>query len=267
MSLEDHQPEGHGKARRLNFFGTPIDLLSLDESVAFAERAMEQGKPIRHTALNVAKLMKLGSDDDLAADVRGSDMIGIDGQGIVYGLTLFGADNVERVAGIDLFYALLARCAQTGRKPFILGAKEDQLRKAMAQAQRRWPGLEFAGARNGYFGPQDEAEIVEQIASSGADCLFVAMPTPRKERFLNSNADRLNVPFLMGVGGSVDVLAGHVSRAPMWMQKVGLEWFHRLVKEPRKMFVRYAKSNSAYAWLLLRTWISRGKPIEFPLSS
>ncbi len=246
---------------RITFFGANVDLLSLQEVLDRAEAAMAQKSLTRHTALNVAKLINMRSDAELANDVNSSDIVGIDGKGIVYGLHIFGIKSAERVAGIDLFYALLDHCAKTGRRPFILGAKQSHLEEAMKVAKDRYRGLEFAGYRNGYFKPEEDQSVVDQIAQSNADCLFVAMPTPHKERFLNAYSEILNVPFIMGVGGSVDVLAGHVSRAPLWMQKVGLEWFHRMVKEPRKMIGRYTRTNSAYALLLVRNLASGKSPI------
>lgn len=247
---------------RVAFFGVPVDLLSMQETVAIAERAMAERRQTRHTALNVAKLIKMKSDPLLAEDVAGSDIIGIDGAGIAWGLSLFGIRAVERVAGVDLFENILALCARTGRRPYILGARQDILDRAMTEATRRFPGLTFAGSRNGYFKTDDVPGIVAQIRESGADALFVAMPTPHKERFLNAHSRELGVPFIMGVGGSVDVLAGHISRAPVAMQKLGLEWFHRMAKEPRKMFWRYASTNSAYLWWLLRSLLTGRNPVE-----
>ena len=230
---------------------TPVDILDFDETVAIAEQAMASRKPVIHVALNAAKLVKMRNDDELKQDVSNADIIGIDGMAISWALKILGRPGAPRVSGVDLMMALLHQCAKNGCRPFILGAKQDVLERAIAQAQHRWPGLEFAGVRNGYYGKEDEAAIVEMIRSSGADCLFLAMPTPRKERFLAAYGDQVNVPFIMGVGGSVDVLAGHVSRAPRWMQKSGLEWLHRLLQEPRKMFWRYASTNCRFLLLLL----------------
>jgi N-acetylglucosaminyldiphosphoundecaprenol N-acetyl-beta-D-mannosaminyltransferase len=131
----------------------------------------------------------------------------------------------------------------------------------MEEARRLYPGLAFAGSRNGYFKAEDWPEVVRQIALSGADCLFVAMPSPHKERFLNAHAAELGVPFVMGVGGSVDVMAGVVTRAPLWMQEIGLEWFHRLLQEPRKMLGRYIRTNAAYAVMLVRALMTGSNPI------
>lgn len=247
---------------RVSYFGAPVDILSMEETLAIAERAMAGGPPVRHTALNVAKLVKMADDPLLNEDVCGSDIIGIDGAGIAWGLGLFGIRGVDRVAGVDLFLNLLGLCARKGLRPYVLGARQDILERALAEAQRRYPGLCFAGSRNGYFSASDIPGIVADIRASGAAALFVAMPTPHKERFLNAHAASLGVAFVMGVGGSVDVLAGHVSRAPRWMQRMGLEWFHRMVKEPRKMAWRYASTNTAYAWWLAKSLLTGRNPVR-----
>lgn len=122
---------------------------------------------------------------------------------------------------------------EEGFRPFLLGATSDVLEKA----------VDAIDARDGYFGPQQETKVVEEIIASGADCLFIAMPTPRKERFLARHRDSLGVPFIIGVGGSFDVFAGHVSRAPKIMQSMGLEWCYRVYQEPRRMLWRYARTN------------------------
>jgi N-acetylglucosaminyldiphosphoundecaprenol N-acetyl-beta-D-mannosaminyltransferase len=241
---------------RVDLLGAPVDVLTMEQTVELAHEAMVTRRPLRHVALNVAKLVKLRRDDDLARDVAESDIVGIDGMGIVHALRLQGV-RATRVAGCDLMFALLPHCAQQGLRPYLLGARQDVLDRALAEARKRWPGIVFAGARNGYFGAEEEPAIVAAIRDSGADCLFVAMPTPRKERFLARWSSELGVPFVMGVGGSVDILAGHVSRAPEAWQKTGFEWLHRLLQEPRKMLWRYVSTNSVFAALLAREWVAR----------
>ncbi|HWJ20699.1 MAG TPA: WecB/TagA/CpsF family glycosyltransferase, partial [Geobacterales bacterium] len=103
----------------------------------------------------------------------------------------------------------------------------------------------------------EEGEVVEQIIKSKADCLFIAMPTPRKERFLAAYRDHLGVPFIMGVGGSLDVIAGHVQRAPPNMQSMGLEWLYRVYQEPRRMWWRYVKTNTLFAGILIRGMLNQ----------
>ena len=131
------------------------------------------------------------------------------------------------------------------------------MERAAANARKRWPGLRFAGYCDGYFRPGDELAVVEAIKKSKADCLFVGMPTPRKERFLHKYRDVLGVPFIMGVGGGIDVLAGHVRRAPRAVQNAGLEWLYRTYQEPRRMWWRYASTNAEFAALLGREMVAR----------
>jgi N-acetylglucosaminyldiphosphoundecaprenol N-acetyl-beta-D-mannosaminyltransferase len=136
------------------------------------------------------------------------------------------------------------------------------LERAVENADLNWPGLVLAGYRDGYFGEEEEAEIVEDIKRSNPDCLFIGLPTPRKERFLHRYRETLGVPFIMGVGGSFDVLAGHVSRAPRSLQNAGLEWLYRVYQEPKRMWWRYVSTNAVYAGLLGKELLSakfRGK--------
>jgi N-acetylglucosaminyldiphosphoundecaprenol N-acetyl-beta-D-mannosaminyltransferase len=235
---------------RVTFLDLPVDIASMEETVDLALKAMHSGQRMQHVALNVAKLVRASNDPLLKHDLETADFVGIDGMGIVIGLGLAGMKGAERVAGIDLMMALLARCAKEGLRPYFLGATPEVLARAIEVARDRFPGLQFAGARDGYFSESEEQDVVSAIRQSGADCLFVGMPTPRKERFLARYRDELGIPFIMGVGGSFDVLAGQVRRAPVWMQKMGLEWLHRVLEEPRRMWKRYATTNLAYARML-----------------
>lgn len=247
---------------RTNFLGSPIDLLTFDETIALAIEAMLTRKPTQHVAINVAKLVKMRSDAELRRDVIESHIIGIDGAGIVLGARALGIKVPERVAGIDLMERLLAVCSVQGFRPYFFGSRREVLNRAINNAYRLWPGLVLAGHRDGYFSKEEEAEIVEDIKKSRPDCLFIGIPTPRKERFLHRYRDTLRVPFIMGVGGSFDVLAGHVSRAPQTMQNAGLEWLYRLYQEPKRMWWRYVSTNTVYAGLLGKEFVTqtlRGK--------
>ena len=235
---------------RLSFLGCPIDVLSMAETVELARDAMRSRQRLQHVALNVAKLVNMRSDSALAADVANSDVVGIDGMGIVWGARALGVPVRSRVAGIDLLSELLAVCEQDGFKPYFLGAKQEVLQRAAERARRRYPEIQFAGLQDGYFTQEQEPEVVRAIRASGADCLFIGMPTPRKERFLAAYRDEISTPFIMGVGGSFDVLAGAVKRAPRHMQRLGLEWLYRVAQEPRRMWWRYARTNTLFAGIL-----------------
>ncbi len=118
--------------------------------------------------------------------------------------------------------------------------------------ERKYPGLKVIGFRNGYWEPEEEARVVEQIKAARVDLLFVAISSPKKEQFLGRYQAEMKVPFAMGVGGTFDVAVGRVKRAPLWMQKSGLEWFYRFLQEPRRMFKRYFVDDMAFLWLFAK---------------
>ena len=242
---------------RVEFLGCPIDILTMDETVDLARQAMRDRTGIRHVALNVAKLVNMRFDPVLATDVRTSDLVGVDGMGIVFAARALGIGIAERVAGIDLFLNLLSVCATEGFRPYLLGGADRIVRQAAAEIAKQNPTISFAGVRDGYFTPEQEAQVVNDIRSSGADCLFIGMPTPRKERFLAAHKDLLGVPFIMGVGGSFDIVAGLTDRAPAKLQAIGLEWLYRIYQEPRRMWWRYAKTNTIFAFMVLEAMAAR----------
>ncbi|HYH21148.1 MAG TPA: WecB/TagA/CpsF family glycosyltransferase [Azospirillum sp.] len=240
------------RARRIDFLGVPLDPLDMEETVAVIDSALAQRVRLQHVVVNVSKLISMRRDADLHRDVVESDLINIDGMGIVWGARLMGLPVPARVAGIDLMDRVLALCARRGYRPYILGAKPAVLEQAVANIRRRHPDIDIAGWRDGYFKRDQEEEVVEAIRASRADCLFVAMSSPMKERFTQLYRDRMGVSFLMGVGGSIDVMAGITRRAPDWMQRAGLEWLYRVLQEPRRMWRRYLVTNSLYLGLLTR---------------
>jgi N-acetylglucosaminyldiphosphoundecaprenol N-acetyl-beta-D-mannosaminyltransferase len=238
--------------RRTEFLGTPLHLVTMAETLDLADEAMTLRKPMHHTVVNVAKLVSMQKNAELYEDVASADLINIDGAGVVWGARLFGIEVPERVAGVDIMENLFRLCAERGFRPYLLGAEKPVLKAVVERLRREYPALEIAGWRDGYFKPEQEAEVVDGINGSGADCLFVAMPTPRKERFLKKHRQRLLPNFVMGVGGSFDVYGGKVSRAPRLLQVAGLEWLYRIAQEPGRLWRRYYETNTAYAVLLWR---------------
>ncbi|MDP1731214.1 MAG: WecB/TagA/CpsF family glycosyltransferase [Devosia sp.] len=244
-------------ARRTEFLGAPMHLLTMAETLAIATEAMAQKRPLHHTVVNVAKLVNMRSNAELRQDVSGADLINIDGAGVVWGAHLLGIRAPERVAGVDIMENLFRICAERGFRPFLLGAEAHVLDAVRRRLGRDYPGLVVAGAQDGYFRPEGEEGVVATINASGADCLFVAMPTPRKERFLHRYRSQLTPSFVMGVGGSFDVYGGKVSRAPRLVRAMGLEWLYRVLQEPRRLWRRYYDTNLAYARLLWSAYWSR----------
>ena len=234
------------------FFGAPIDPVSMDQAVALVGRAVRDRTLFQHACLHSAVVARLQRDPELLEAFWGCDLVTADGQGVVWVARLFGHPVPERVSGIDLMESLLRLASDWRLRIFLLGARESVLRRAAEVIQARHPGAVIAGTQQGYFAAHDEERIVHEIVATDADLLFVALPTPAKELFLARHRNRLGVPFAMGVGGSLDVVAGVRRRAPRWMQAVGLEWLVRLVQEPVRLAPVLLAGNSAFVGLVCR---------------
>jgi N-acetylglucosaminyldiphosphoundecaprenol N-acetyl-beta-D-mannosaminyltransferase len=243
--------------RRREFLGAPMHALSMAETIGLAEESMRTRQPMLHTVVNVAKLVTMTNNAELREDVATADVINVDGTGVLWGARLLGVAIDERVAGVDVMTEMFALCASKGYRPFLLGAEQHVLDAMVAELARRYPSLVVAGTQHGYFATEQEPQVIATINASGADCLFVALPTPRKERFLKRYRNELLPSFVMGVGGSFDVFAGKVARAPALVQRLGLEWLFRVVQEPRRLWRRYYETNTAYAVLLWRAYRTR----------
>jgi N-acetylglucosaminyldiphosphoundecaprenol N-acetyl-beta-D-mannosaminyltransferase len=242
--------------QRIEFLGLPMDSATMSETVAYIAGRIEKKEFLQHVVVNVAKLINMQKDKELAESVNACDVINIDGMGVVLGARFMGHNIPERVAGVDLFHNLLDMSVEKGFPVFLLGAEEDVVTKTATKVKELHKGIQVAGYHHGYFfnGKEgdDEEAVVKQIKESGARLLFVAITSPKKENFINKWQDQLGVDFVMGVGGTFDVVAGKVKRAPIWMQNYGLEWFYRVMQEPGRMWKRYAETNSRFAWLLLK---------------
>ncbi len=235
----------------ITFLNTRMHSSSMRETVACIEQNIEQRQFTQHVVVNVAKLVHMQSDAVLADSVKACDIVNIDGMGVVWGARFCGHQVPERVAGVDLFHQLLQLSNRNAYPVFLLGATEEVVSKTAEVVLAQNAGLKLAGFHHGYFWDNEQA-VVDQIRASGARLLFVAITSPKKENFINKWRDQLGVDFVMGVGGTFDVVAGKVSRAPLWMQNAGLEWLYRVLQEPGRMWKRYLLTNSAFAWLLLK---------------
>lgn len=244
---------------RADVLGCPVDRLDMAATIARCRELIAAPGYAQHMAMNTAKLVALERDRRLREIVMRSDVVSADGQGIVLAARLLGDPLPERVPGIDLMDHLLEVAATDRYTVFVLGAAEDVLERAISRLQERHPGLQFAGFRNGYFSEAEEQSVCAEIRDSGADILFVAMSTPRKEYFLGEHGPDLGVSFGMGVGGAIDVAAGLTPRAPEIWQRLGLEWLYRTLQEPKRMLGRYLRSNGAFALMLVRALVRRSR--------
>lgn len=238
-------------------FGCPVDAVTEAQAVDWVHRSIAARTPVRVGAVNAAKLVKMERDPELARVVGSCELILADGMSVAWAARLMEGTRLGRVAGIDLMEALIASAAEHGHRIFFLGAKPEILERMLAVLTERYPRLQVAGSHHGYFSAQEEPRVVELIQKANADILFVGMGTPAKELWIDRHFQTAGVPVSMGVGGSFDVAAGLVKRAPRWMQRFGLEWFFRLAQEPRRLWRRYFHTTSIFIWEVLVRSIRR----------
>jgi len=246
---------GHAEAETRNtveLFGVAVDAITMEQTADAVRSMFASGRPHQHVVLNAAKVVEMERDPELRRVVQSCDLVNADGMAVVWASRILGVPLPERVAGIDLFERLVQLAQEDGRSVFFLGATDDVVAGAAEIFTQRYPGLRVAGYRNGYW--KDDAEVIAEVRAAAPDLLFLAIPSPRKEFWLSAHLEELNVPFVMGVGGSFDVVAGKVSRAPRWMQRVGLEWSWRLIQEPRKMWRRYLFTNTSFIRITAQAW-------------
>jgi N-acetylglucosaminyldiphosphoundecaprenol N-acetyl-beta-D-mannosaminyltransferase len=241
---------------RLKFFGSYLDPLTMSQTLNRVEDIISEGRPCQHVVINVAKLVMMQSNDELKNIVNNCELINVDGQGVVWGARWLGLPVPERVAGIDLFLNIVALAQVKGYRLYFLGAKQEIVSRVVDNLTSQYPDLQIAGYHDGYFQSEDEEQLAETIRDAQADVIFVAMPSPKKEEFIARWRETMRVPFMMGVGGSFDVVAGLTRRAPVWMQRAGLEWFYRLMCEPGRMWKRYLTTNWAFLGMLCRAKVT-----------
>ena len=239
----------------VSLLGCPITNMGLDDFVSSAEHFISSKAPHYIAMMNVAKLVKMRSDRDLAQSILAADLIGADGVPLVWVSRLFGTPLPGRVNGTDLMYRLLEKASEKRYRIFFLGATEVVLQRVLEVVRQEYPGVQIAGSQHGYFSPAEELAIVNKIRTARPDILLIAFGTPKKELWVKRYLSAMEVPVIHGVGGSFDVMAGVVRRAPVWMQRSGLEWFFRLLQEPGRMWRRYLVTNALFVRLVLWEWL------------
>jgi N-acetylglucosaminyldiphosphoundecaprenol N-acetyl-beta-D-mannosaminyltransferase len=236
------------QVRILNARFDPLTLLQTVDSVFDLLRAGQRGWLC---TVNVSILMMMRTNWCLQNFVDQAALTVADGQPLIWCASWFGRFLPERVAGIELIDALCARAAREGKRVYLLGSTEAIIDTAAQRLRERHTNLHVEWA-HGYFSQDQASARADRIRASGADILFVGIGVPRQENFIDEQWDRLGVGMAIGVGGSFDVVGGRRSRAPVWMQKSGLEWMYRAIQEPRRLFPRYLITNSKMVWLVLR---------------
>ncbi|WP_240610752.1 WecB/TagA/CpsF family glycosyltransferase [Ammonifex thiophilus] len=229
-----------------------MDPVTLEEAVGKIFSLLQKGGSHQILTLNPEFLFRAQKERDLLEIAWRASLVTADGVGILWAARQLGFSLPERVAGIDLMVALCRRAAAEGLRVYFLGGRPGVAEEAAQKLLQRFPSLKVAGTQHGYFTPAEEPEVLERVRRASPHFLFVGLGSPRQERWIDRHKEELGVPILMGVGGSFDVLSGRVKRAPLWWQKMGLEWLWRLINEPRRL--GRMTSLPRFAW---RVWRSR----------
>lgn len=221
---------------RILILGVPVDMVDMHGAVD-KYRELMQGDSCSLVVTPNAEIVynASGKDAELKAIIESADLIIPDGAGLVKASKSMGKPLKERVTGIDFLGKVLEELAQNKQSLYILGAAPGIAQKAAGEMRISHEGLVIAGVHDGYFKPEDEEKIVDEINSSGAHFLCVALGSPKQEKFIKKYQNRLKPRVAVGVGGSLDVWSGEVNRAPIFFQKHGLEWFYRLIKQPGRI--------------------------------
>ncbi|NLE77528.1 MAG: WecB/TagA/CpsF family glycosyltransferase [Chloroflexi bacterium] len=239
-----------GGVPRVSVLGVFVHRVSLEESVRRVGQAVLTGRSFQIATVNPEFIMAARRDGEFLEVLRRADLALADGQGVVWASRLLGSPLPERVAGVDLMERLCAWAAGAGVAVYLLGARPGVAERTAVVLQERWPGLQVAGCYAGSPNLADEEEIVGRVRASGARLLFVAYGAPQQDKWIARNVPRLGAVAAMGVGGSFDFLAGVVPRAPLWMQRRGVEWLYRLLRQPWRW--RRMLALPHFVWLVLR---------------
>ena len=236
------------KNKRIVILDTNIDVLTVDETISLVDEYVKNKEPLHLMGVNADKINMLSENSSLKSIVNNCRIINADGASVVMASKFLGKPLPERVAGIDLMQDLVALSAKNGYTVYFLGAKQQVVEKTAENFQKRYPSLKIVGIHNGYFQEKDWPAVCSELKEKKPDFVFVGITSPLKEYLVDYlQKEGLNSVF-MGVGGRFDVISGLIPRAPLWMQKMNLEWLFRVIQEPKRLFKRYFIGN----WKFIR---------------
>ena len=225
------------KPERVRVLGVPVDCVDMTQALEVVSTMLEGSRAQTIIAVNPEKVMKARSDPELLAHLESAGLLIPDGIGIVVAARMLAGRRLRRVPGAELMPGICELASVRGYSVYLLGGDEEVNSKAAEELSGRYPGLKICGRRNGYFSESQESGVLQDIDSKAPDILFVALGSPKQELWMARYGSGLRVKVCQGVGGTLDILAGHVRRAPLVFRKLNLEWLYRLMTQPGR-FIR-----------------------------
>lgn len=238
-----------------DMLGVPLARIDMEGALAQVDQFVAERSPHMVVTSDSPSIVRTRDDPEYQELVRGADMVTADGRGVVWMARVLGLPVTERVSGVDMVQRICERAGERNYRVYLLGAQPGVAEEAAHVLESRCPGLQVAGTHHGYFTPEEEPAVVQAVADARPDILFVALGAPRQEKWIRGHQAELQVPVAIGVGGSFDVIAGRVKRAPKWMQRVGLEWLYRVLREPSRLPRAWAVPR--LMWMTLREALRR----------
>lgn len=238
--------------KEYRLFKTKVHPLYKSEFLDIIETNLREGIQIVQNGVNASSIIELINNKELSQAYNNSNLINIDGMSVVWALRFLGYYVPERVACPDLAEDILRMAEKNNFGVFLLGTTEKSIRLCVKEIIETYPDLKLLGHHNGYFNNDEEHLVIKMINNANPDILFIGMPSPKKEFFVEKYRGHLSARYFLGVGGYFDIISGITRRAPNWIQSIGMEWFYRLLQEPKRMWRRYLIGNSRFIWLVIQ---------------
>lgn len=219
---------------RIEILGCPVDVLTMKSAVERIAECIAQQQRCHVVTANAEILYLAQQHPGLFLTLHDADLVTADGVGVLLAARIIQQPLPERVSGVDLVHSIAQQAVRAGWRFYLLGAKQEVLDAAVERLAVLYPGLEIVGSHHGYFAPADNEALLENIRGSRADILLVAMGAPKQDEWLHDHLSRTGAFVGIGVGGTFDIIAGNMQRAPLWMQRLGLEWLFRLWQQPSR---------------------------------
>ncbi|HEB36038.1 hypothetical protein LCGC14_1495770 [marine sediment metagenome] len=243
------------KTGKFEFLGLFFNNFTLDEVIKRVEQFIMEKITRMIFTPNAESIIQSHHNRILKDIYNRADILTVDSWVVYYASKLLGSPLQEPVTASRTMFKFIDHATDKGYTIYLLGAEPCVVNMAVQNLRKKYPKLKIAGWHHGYFDFDKDEEVVNQIKDSKSDVLFVGMSTPLKEKFISKNLKKLNIPVCIGVGGSFDILAEKCKLAPKWVGKIGLEWFYRLIQEPRRLWTRYLLTNTEFIYLFLKEFI------------